>query len=52
MLDVRCWMYNVGCAMADVRCGLWDVRCAMYDLECERWDVGLVGLIIEKEIQL
>src|SRR6266545_5784731 len=30
MLDVRCWMFDVGCSMLDVRCWMFDVGCSMF----------------------
>ena len=39
MLDVRCWMFDVGCSMLDVRCWMFDVRCSMFDVRCSMFDV-------------
>src|SRR5450759_4573595 len=40
MLDVRCWMFDVGCSMLDVRCWMpardlsaFDVRCSMFQFK-------------------
>jgi len=39
MLDVRCWMFDVGCSMLDVRCWMFDVGCSMLDVRCWMFDV-------------
>jgi len=31
MLDVRCWMFDVGCSMLDVRCWMFDVGCSILE---------------------
>src|SRR2546426_845603 len=52
MLDVRCWMFDVGCLVVgfsllvfrcwflDVRCWMFDVGCSMLDVRCWMFDVG------------
>src|SRR5436309_548453 len=39
-VDVRCWMFDVGCSMLDVRCWMFDVGCWMFDVGCWMFDVG------------
>jgi hypothetical protein len=40
MLDVGCWMLDVGCRMMDVGCWMLDVGCRMLDVGGWMLDVG------------